>query len=96
MALTYSHALCGCCSDVSVCLYGAFCLPCLTASTWARLRSEECTPCHCPCPTHPSWVRQFVKRKYGMEANYLGDCVIYTCCFPCANCQDAREVRVRS
>ncbi|KAK8881789.1 hypothetical protein M9Y10_044425 [Tritrichomonas musculus] len=95
MSSSYQHRLFGCFSDLSVCTYGLFLPFCLTADTWARIRHERCTICHCLCLNHPFWIRQFIKNRYGMETNYVGDCIIYTFCYPCANCQDAREVRTR-
>ena len=93
--MAYQSGLCACFADVTVCLYGTFMSPCLAADTWARMRNERFTLCHCLCPHHPFWIRQFVKNRYGIETSYASDCAVFCFCCPCGVCQDAREVRLR-
>lgn len=95
MSRKYETTLFECFQDTATCAYGTFLPPCLAADTWAQLRNEKVSCCHLICINHPFWNRQMIRSKYGMEVNFVGDCIIYTFCCCCANCQDAREVRRR-
>ena len=95
MASTYSNTLCGCFSNINICCYGMFCPCCLKADTWAKFNGINCNCYQIFHPNSGFWNRQFYRSAYGMEQNYLGDCIIFCLCCPCANCQDSREVRQR-
>lgn len=93
MSGQYETGIFECMSDCNVCLYGCVCMECLMSQNWARSRSEECTIWHCCAPVFPMWTRINIKKMLGStENNYCGDCCTYFCCFPCAVCQDARQL----
>lgn len=46
------------------------------------------------CPS-PFWTRKMMRRRYGLENNDTGDCMMFCLCLPCSVCQDARELKVR-
>jgi len=41
-------------------------------------------------------VRSDLRRKYGLKHEPCGDCIVHLFCFPCALCQEARELKVPS
>mmetsp|Transcript_36489 Transcript_36489/g.84605 ORF Transcript_36489/g.84605 Transcript_36489/m.84605 type:complete len:113 (-) Transcript_36489:10-348(-) len=47
-----------------------------------------------PCPTHVYWRRQ-LRHLYSIDGTLIGDCGATMCCFPCAVCQESREVKRR-
>ena len=92
----YSSGLCDCFQDCGVCLTVAFCgwslVP--TACNWAGARQENCSLCHCCALAHPLWARASIKRRLGVpSSDYFADYCLYCFCFPCATCQDARELK---
>ena len=95
MSDKYKNTLFGCFDDISLCLYGLFCPLCLNSNTWAKIRKENCNFYHLYFSNSCFWNRQFFKSSLGMEINYLGDCIIFGLCTPCAICQDAREIKNR-
>ena len=89
----FKSSLFGCMNDCPICIYGIFCFECLAAQNWASIREENCTCFHLVCLASPFWTRQDLRKKKGMSTSYMGDCLIYLCCLPCAICQDAREIK---
>jgi Cys-rich protein (TIGR01571 family) len=64
------------------------------ASTfWAALCCAMCCPC-LSC-IYGGQFRSELRQKYGLPAQPYGDCLIYCCCWYCATCQEARELRAR-
>lgn len=90
---TYKTPLCGCCGDLSICIYGLFCPCCLNAANLAALRSESCGICHCYFNFSPFWIRQMIKSQNNIREDRCDDCLIFLCCCCCAICQDARELK---
>ena len=90
----FSTGLFGCFSDCGGCLYTIFCPCCAMAQNWADSRDQQCTFCHCCAIPEPIWIRDNIRMKLGQTQNhYFGDCCLYFCCFPCAVCQDTRELK---
>jgi hypothetical protein len=56
---------------------------------------ESCECCHCCGLASPVWTRANIRALNGIYApSYCGDAIIYLCCFECATCQDARELKL--
>ena len=91
--MSFQTSLFGCLGDLGICLYGIFCFECLAAQNWANVREEQCSCYHLCCFASPFWTRQDLRKKKGMSTAYLGDCLTYLLCYPCAVCQDARELK---
>ncbi|KAH0793431.1 putative Cys-rich domain containing protein [Histomonas meleagridis] len=89
----YSGGTFGCFKDIKICLYGCFCAACLNGENHSKIRSEDCTICHCIEPIAPYWIRKGVLSKKGKDTNdNCADCLITCFCAPCVICQDAREL----
>ena len=39
--------------------------------------------------------RKLLREKYGLREEPCNDCLVTAFCAPCANCQDARELKAR-
>lgn len=86
--------LCDCFSDMSVCCLTLWCPLIVQSQNFARSRDEECEFCHCCAYAHPLWTRTNIRRKKNQSAAMLKDYCTYCFCFPCAVCQDARELNI--
>eukprot|EP01106_Pelomyxa_sp_JSP_P002374 TRINITY_DN13610_c0_g1_i1.p1 TRINITY_DN13610_c0_g1~~TRINITY_DN13610_c0_g1_i1.p1 ORF type:complete len:106 (+),score=18.08 TRINITY_DN13610_c0_g1_i1:22-318(+) len=94
----FDAGLFGCFDDIMICLQGFF-VPCfLSAHTKAKLDERECHLCDCCCYNfNVEWFnRQQIRSKYGMDFNFIMDCVFVTFCTNCVACQQSREVNERS
>jgi len=87
----FHTGLCGCCEDISSCLIGVFCLPCMPSCNWALAREEDCGLEHLCCPVCEYWVRQQLRDRNGMNPECFEDCVLLALCYPLVLCQDRRE-----
>mmetsp|Transcript_22700 Transcript_22700/g.52963 ORF Transcript_22700/g.52963 Transcript_22700/m.52963 type:complete len:142 (-) Transcript_22700:245-670(-) len=47
------------------------------------------------CPCVRIYWRKKLRNYYSIDGSVLGDCFAATCCFPCAVCQESREVKRR-
>jgi Cys-rich protein (TIGR01571 family) len=88
----YHSGLCSCLLDFPSCFYGLFCPCCLNAANLATARDEDCHVVHCIFCVCPFWTRQVVKQGKGISLSYGQDCLVTSCCTPCAICQDSREL----
>lgn len=102
----------GCCEDPPSCCYGMFCCPCQFGDTSRILGSADCftacaaisfcTPCVlcCAAPGRRGKLRSALGvNGVALPAEPCGDCyvwAIFPCCAPLANCQEARELKMRS
>ena len=89
----YKTPLCACCNDLGICIYGFCCPCCLNANNLAVLRSENCGFYHCLFPFSAFHIRQIIKEKRKITIDPCDDCLIICCCYYCAICQDARELK---
>jgi hypothetical protein len=92
----YTTPLCGCLSDpgiaLKVCLCGWTLIP--SGQNWAVARRDKCGCCHCCMQGLPVWTRTDIRKQRGASGtHFCGDCCVYACCFECATCQDARELK---
>lgn len=91
--MSYAGGLFACFSDFNICIYGTFCSCCLNGQNHAKIRTEECTPCHVLAPTSEFWIRKELEKKNGETGNDTVDCLVSMFCMPCATCQDARDLK---
>jgi Cys-rich protein (TIGR01571 family) len=91
----YATTLCDCCDDCGICLYVLCCSWTLipTAQAWAGSILDWCNVCHWCGFVCPMWTRVNIRRHWKVPVNdYCLYCTTYVCCFPCATCQDLREI----
>ncbi|KAL3154518.1 hypothetical protein ABBQ32_013979 [Trebouxia sp. C0010 RCD-2024] len=98
----WGTGLFGCCSDIGVCCFGFWCLPCLYGKNASRIRGTSCSGpgcCYalCPCLTcmFAGTLRGEIRTKYKLPADPCVDCCVHLCCSPLAVCQEAREIKHR-
>jgi hypothetical protein len=96
MTAGYSTGLLNCRADCKVCLSVLFCgwtqIP--SSCLWAKSRGEKCTFWHWVACTSPVWARANVRHMRGeVDKRYGRDCCTYVWCWPCALCQDLREIK---
>ena len=96
--MSWSQGLFNFCGDCSICLCGAFCVPCLICSNARGLKKSgllyNALACIMPClPT--LLLRQEARSRYGIEGTTGGDVAASWCCTPCVNCQTAKEIEER-
>ncbi|GFO04372.1 placenta-specific gene 8 protein-like [Plakobranchus ocellatus] len=79
-------------SDISICLRGAFLGPCLLRKTTKAMGEP---PCVLDCPINPlAELRSKWRAQNNIEGSTTHDCLQGTCCFCCALCQLARDVKI--
>ncbi|KAI5067711.1 hypothetical protein GOP47_0018239 [Adiantum capillus-veneris] len=100
-------SLCGCCSDPTVCLLGC-CCPCVLFGKVVEHLDDGATSCVAAATvwyilqqfTSCGWLysygyRDKLRSRYGMKRRPGCDCIVHCCCWPCAFCQEYREVQIR-
>eukprot|EP00210_Caulerpa_lentillifera_P007007 g6701.t1 len=104
-AVDWSSGLYDCLDDAGICVWGVCCLPCLFGENTYGLYATDTesgpfilTCClYLACLPFYSCIgglfRNDLRRKYGLKHEPCGDCVVHLCCFPCAICQEAREIK---
>merc|ERR1712070_467600 len=90
----WETGLCDCFDDFSICCYGAFCLPCATASARTNYDgSNWCFNCLCMSPV---LVRNIAREgMWNIGGNCLADVLIGCFCAPCSVCQILRESEIK-
>ena len=98
MSATWSHGICGCFSDISICLITFF-VPCLTAGRNAEHVGESCIV-HCLFSLIPLvniWchasVRGKIRDKKGIEGTFFNDLILACLCSWCAYAQESLELK---
>lgn len=107
----WKHTLMGCFDDCNVCCTGVCCTPCMYGATDDMLRTGVqqdacCDGCGLSCglfalcsgyfaPCLICVQRGNVRAKYGIPGDSCTDFLVGFCCWPCANCQNWKEVRPR-
>nr|XP_017225780.1 PREDICTED: protein PLANT CADMIUM RESISTANCE 2-like [Daucus carota subsp. sativus] len=100
----WTTGLWDCFSDLGNCFTTLFC-PCVTfgqvahivhlgkASVFAEGRNYALLSCCCCC--YSCFARSKLRYMYNLPPSYCGDCLVHTCCEPCALCQEYRELQNR-
>merc|ERR1711998_43059 len=93
----------GCFNDISSCCYGYCCFPCAYGSVsdkvdgscvTACLLANFCTLCTVCCIAPGR--RKTIRDKLALDEAPCSDCITWVCCPTCANCQEARELKLRN
>ncbi|MCO5576465.1 hypothetical protein L7F22_030275 [Adiantum nelumboides] len=100
-------SLCGCCSDPTVCLIG-WCCPCVLFGKIAEHLDDGATSCVAAATvwyilqqfTACGWIyshgyRDKLRSRYDLKRRPGCDCIVHCCCWPCAFCQEYREIEIR-
>lgn len=95
----FEKGICGCCSDMSLCLLGT-CCPCYVSGKVAESTGRSCllhgilalTPIRLCTGT---FIRGKIREKYHLEGNAATDFLANLCCGCCATIQEAHEVQNR-
>lgn len=98
----FQEDLCGCCSDGLSCVI-ACCVPCgyiclqasavSTSANFNPVLAFFLTLC-CQC-IGGAISRGKIRQAYGIQGGFVGDCMMWCYCGPCAGCQEYREVKKR-
>ncbi|GFO04007.1 placenta-specific 8 [Plakobranchus ocellatus] len=80
-----------CCEDAGICLCGTFCGLCLVCQVATDMNESMCVACCVPAPV--TVLRTKWRTQNNIEGSIMNDCLLETCCGPCAACQLAREVK---
>jgi len=103
----WSTGLCHCESDMTICLLGCVC-PCILFGKVAEKLDGDVTHCltaaivwyilqqftFCGC-IYSCGYRRKLRAKYNLPEKPLPDCLVHFLCWPCAFCQEYRELHVR-
>ena len=99
------ETLFGCFNDLSSCLYGFFCLPCLFGSNAEKIDGTNCIGMCCAylvlsqcylCGVPHYITRKKLREKYNLkEDEDCADILTVIFCSPCGICQEARELKFR-
>ncbi|KAK2182765.1 hypothetical protein NP493_337g02058 [Ridgeia piscesae] len=84
----WNTGILGCCTDISVCIQGYFCLHSLMCSVSSRL-GENCCAAHVALPA----VRTKLRLTHGIRGSVCDDWCCSQCCMMCVVCQMERELR---
>ena len=98
----FEEELCGCFSDLPVCLFGYF-IPlgccCLQAAAVSRATGNGIIG-----PFFIVWClmciggainRGTIRKVFAIDGGFVEDCCIWSFCYSCAGCQEYREVKKR-
>lgn len=98
----WNESLCGCFSSLGFCLLVTF-MPCFypvyqgyivnkaTKEPWWK---ACCCPLCCCC-IGGAVNRGKIRDRYLINGHFCSDCLAHYCCWPCAICQEYREVTSR-
>lgn len=97
----WSSGMCGCFSDIGICLAVMCCGECYSCCCFMDDVNESCC---LPCCFPAAWmgvVRTKIRMKYNIQGSIMDDmCLTSGCCAcftrPCILCQMAREVKTMS
>ncbi|XP_025099684.1 cell number regulator 9-like [Pomacea canaliculata] len=87
---SWSTTICSCLDDLGSCCCGCFCGACLLCRVANRMK--ECAFVWCCVPWGLTAMRVKVRTMGGIRGSICTDCLLTTCCPPCALCQMSREL----
>jgi len=97
--------ICDCFDDCGICCYGCWCTACLYGENAQQIDgSDYDDACFTYCFAGRNifaWIpltdnRRALREKYGLPEEPCDDCTVMSFCTPCAVCQAARELKIRS
>ncbi|XP_013397898.1 placenta-specific gene 8 protein [Lingula anatina] len=80
----------GCFEDITTCLCGLFCFPCLLCRTSAQMGEHYIMPFCCPLGVVA--MRTKLRMLRGIQGSICWDSLAMELCGPCAVCQMKREM----
>ncbi|XP_061177272.1 placenta-specific gene 8 protein-like [Saccostrea echinata] len=86
----WSTGLFDCFSDIKTCIIGYFCLPCTLCNLASRTGECCCMPYFVSGGTVV--MRSRIRTIGGIQGSACNDCMVLSCCVPCAVCQMQREL----
>ncbi|XP_029616095.1 cornifelin homolog A-like [Salmo trutta] len=95
----WSSSIFDCCDDMNICCLGFWCPCCQRCQT-----STDFGECFCLplldifiywVPVASLALRSTMRERYRIRGTMCNDCLLVTCCTPCAWCQMARELKLR-
>ncbi|KAA8532532.1 hypothetical protein F0562_032652 [Nyssa sinensis] len=105
--VAWSTGLCGCCEDISSCCLTCWC-PCISFGYIAEIIDKGSTSCGtgaaiyaiiscftCLGCCYSCFYRSKMRREYMLKEGPCCDCLVHSCCEPCALCQEQRELKSR-
>ena len=102
----WHFGLFSCFDDIGICLYGCLCPFCLIGDNGSKLGRSCCSDCclsflcveilsgDCFGPT--SEQHYDIRRRANLKEGVYNGCLAWWCCFTCAACQHANEIKYRS
>ncbi|KAL4631456.1 cornifelin-like isoform X1 [Arapaima gigas] len=95
---TWTSGVCDCCSDMSTCCLGFWCFPCLQCQVASQFGWCALLPIldPCTCGVISCCLRKSIRERYNISGSFCDDCFALCCCYECAWCQMAREVKNRA
>ena len=102
----WRFGLFSCFDDIGTCLYGCLCTPCLIGDNGGKMGRSCFGDCFmsgicigflggdCFGPT--TTQRSDIRRRANLKESCCGECMVGWCCFACAACQHANEIKFRS
>ncbi|KAM3848219.1 PLAC8-like protein 1 [Vipera latastei] len=88
----WSTGLFDICSDKTICLCGLLCSPCLECRLASKYGECFCFPLLLGSTLA---LRAGIRERYSIHGTLCEDWMAVHCCWPCAICQMAREMRMR-
>nr|XP_046185254.1 cornifelin homolog A-like [Oncorhynchus gorbuscha] len=94
----WSTGLFDCCSDMGTCCCATWCFPCFQCQTASHYGWCACMPLLDPCAfmAVSCCMRSSMRERYGIQGSNCVDVGLVCCCYACAWCQMAREVKTRT
>ncbi|XP_059170194.1 uncharacterized protein LOC131951810 [Physella acuta] len=86
----WNSGICSCLNDITSCMCGISCLPLLLCRISNRL--DECAFVTWVIPGGFTALRTKLRTMGGIKGSICSDCLMTTCCTPCAACQMSREL----
>uniref|UniRef100_A0A4W5PT93 Plac8 onzin related protein 6 n=1 Tax=Hucho hucho TaxID=62062 RepID=A0A4W5PT93_9TELE len=97
----WSSSICDCCDDMKICecCFGFWCPCCLICQISTDFGECFCLPLldiftNC-VPAGSLALLSTMRERYRIQGTICNDCLLVTCCTPCARCQMARELKLR-
>ncbi|XP_055959300.1 cornifelin homolog A-like [Patella vulgata] len=87
----WSSGLFSCFEDGMICALAFFCPECFACHLASQAGESCCLPC---CV--PGWLvslRAHIRGRHQIEGSIMSDCCTVGCCYQCAMCQLARELK---